>query len=219
MIMPQIERLLKLDTCLVSDALDALGMKGAVAGLQPMCPGKPIAGRVLTVKLGPPIPNAPKVHLGAAAIDIAEPGDVIVVEHRGRTDVSGWGGLLSRAAIRAQVAGVIVDGACRDIDEYRALGFPVFARAAVPHTARGRVIEHSSGEPICVADVIVHPGDIVFADGSGVVFLTQEKAEDVIALAERLHAKELLMIKAIEAGEPIKQVLGANYEDMLKEGH
>lgn len=210
------ERLLKLDTCLISDALDALGLPGAVSGISPFIDGKPIAGPVLTVKLGAPIEGGPKVHLGAGAISVAKTGDVIVVEHRGRMDVSGWGGLLSRGAQRAGVAGVVVDGACRDVDEYRALGFPVFARAGVPVTARGRVAEHDFNEPITIGGVAVYPGDTVFADGSGVVFIRAGREEEIISLAEKLFRKERLMIAAIEAGKPITEVLGADYEDMLK---
>ena len=210
-------RLLKLDTCLVSDALDALNLPGAVAGIVPFIEGKAIAGPVSTVKLGAPLEGVPKVHLGAGAIASASPGDIIVVEHRGRLDVSGWGGLLSRGAQKAGVGGVIIDGACRDVDEYRTLDFPVFARSAVPVTARGRVAEHSFNQPITIAGVAVYPGDTVFADGSVVVFIRQGREEEIIGLAEKLYRKELLMIEAIESGKPITDVLGANYEDMLKQ--
>src|SRR5439155_18151675 len=90
-----VERLLKLDTCSVSDALDKLGLPGAVIGIAPLTVRGRVAGPVLTVKLGAPMEGLPKRHLGAGAVVAAQPGDIIVVEHRGRTDVSGWGGLLS----------------------------------------------------------------------------------------------------------------------------
>lgn len=146
----------------------------------------------------------------------AEPGDIIVVEHRGRIDVSGWGGLLSRGAVRRGVAAVLVDGACRDIDESRAMGLPVFARAAVPVTARGRVAEHSFQQPITFSAVAVKPGDLVIADGSGIVFVDQARAEEIIAVAEDIFAREQLMAAAIDRGEPIGEVMSADYEDMLK---
>ena len=146
----------------------------------------------------------------------AKPGDIIVVEHRGRIDVSGWGGLLSRGAVRRGVAAVLVDGACRDIDESRALGLAVFARAAVPVTARGRVAEHSCQEPITFGAVAVKPGDLVIADGSGIVFVDQARAEDIISTAENIHAREQRMAEAIDAGRAIGEVMSADYEDMLK---
>lgn len=211
-------RLLALDTCAVSDALDKLGLPGAVIGVGSLTGPARIAGKVVTTKLGAPLPNLPKRHLGAGAVMAAEQGDVIVVEHRGRLDVSGWGGLLSRGAVRAGVAAVLVDGACRDIDESRALGLPVFARAAVPVTARGRIAEHSFQEPITFGNVAVKPGDHVFADGSGIVFIDQARAEEIVATAEDIFAREAAMAAAIDRGEKIGEVMAGNYEDMLKKG-
>jgi len=211
-----VERLTRLDTCSVSDALDKLGLQGAVIGLAALTVRGRVAGPAVTVKLGAPLEGLPKRHLGAGAVMASEPGDIIVVEHRGRLDVSGWGGLLSRGAVKKGVAAVIVDGACRDLDESLEFGLPVYARAAVPVTARGRVAEHSFNEPITVGGVAVSPGDMVLADGSGVVFLPRARAEAVIAAAEEIYAREQLMAAAIERGDPIGDVMGTDYEDMLK---
>ncbi|MFN5758201.1 MAG: RraA family protein [Sphingomonadaceae bacterium] len=209
-------RLLKFDTCTISDALDKLGLQGAVSGIAPLTTvGKRVAGRAVTVKLGAPIEGLPKRHLGAGAVMAAEAGDVVVVEHRGRTDVSGWGGLLSRGAVKKGIAGVIVDGACRDVDESRDLGLPVFARGAVPVTARGRVAEHDFNCPITIAGIALYPGDWVLADGSGVVFVGAAQVEKVLAVAEQICARETLMARAIDDGTPIGEVMDANYEDML----
>lgn len=210
------ERLLALDTPSLSDALDMLGLPGAVVGLSSLTLRARIAGRVQTVKLGAPLAGLPKRHLGSGAIVAASAGDIIVVEHRGRLDVSGWGGLLSRAAVRKGIAGVIVDGAFRDIDEGRELGLPVFGKAAVPVTARGRVAEHSFNEAITVGGIAVSPGDWVMADGSGVVFLSAARAADILSAAEDIFAREQAMARDIDAGVPIDRVMGANYEDMLK---
>lgn len=211
-----VSRLAALDACAVSDALDKLGLPGAVIGVGSLTGPARVAGRVVTTKLGAPLPGLPKRHLGAGAIMAAQAGDVIVVEHRGRADVSGWGGLLSRGAVRKGVAAVLVDGACRDIDESRTLGLPVFARTAVPVTARGRIAEHACQEPITFGSVAVKPGDLVLADGSGIVFVDQARAEDVISTAEDIFAREQMMAAAIDRGEPIGEVLSADYEDMLK---
>ena len=211
------ERLLRFDSCTLSDALDKLGLPGAVVGLSPLTlPGRRLAGRAVTVKLGAPLDGLPRRHLGAGAVMAAEAGDIIVVEHRGRTDVSGWGGLLSRGAVQKGVAAVIVDGACRDVDESRDLGLPVFARAAVPVTARGRIAEHDFNCPVTIANVAVAPGDWLVADGSGVVFVRADRLEEVISVAEEILARETLMARDIAAGVPIGEVMGASYEDMLK---
>jgi 4-hydroxy-4-methyl-2-oxoglutarate aldolase len=211
-----VARLRALDACSISDALDKLGLPGAVIGIGPMTGPAKVAGRVVTIKLGAPLADASKRHLGAGAVMAAEAGDIIVVEHRGRTDVSGWGGLLSRGAVRRGVSAVLIDGACRDIDESRELGLPIFAKAAVPVTARGRVAEHSFQEAITFGSVAVMPGDLVLADGSGIVFVSRLRAEEVISTAEDIHAREQRMAAAIDRGDQIGDVMSAEYENMLK---
>lgn len=204
---PLVERLARLDTCACSDALDRLGLAGAVLGIAPLgAPGR-IAGRVVTVKVGPRRDDAPRPHLGARAIAGAAPGEVIVVDHRGRLDVSAWGGILSTAALERGVAGVIVDGACRDLDDARALGFPVFARAGVPVSARGRIVEESWNEPVTIGNVPVAPGDYVVADASGVVFLAHARAEEVVDLATAIADREAAMADAVRKGASIVDVM------------
>lgn len=201
-------RFRRLDACAVSDALDRLGLPGAVAGITPLVPAAAmLAGPVITVRVGPRRDDRPRPHLGASAIATACPGDVIVVDHRGRLDVSAWGGILSLAAQQRGVAGVIVDGACRDIDEARALGFPLFARAAVPVTARGRIAEETCREPVAIGGVTVATGDWVVADSSGVVFVPGQRAAEVAGLAERIRAREAAMAEAVRAGQPIVEVM------------
>jgi regulator of RNase E activity RraA len=209
-------RLGRLDTCGVSDALDRLSLQGAVQGLRPMWPCPRIAGRVITVRLrrAEPGEHSPR-HLGTAAIEVGGPGSVIVIEHHDREDAAGWGGILSLAARVKGIEGVIVDGTCRDVDDSRDAGFPVYARAATPVTARGRIVEASMAEPIRVGDVVVQSGDYVIADWSGVVFVSGARAEEIIATAESLAAREAQMADAVRAGRSVVEVMGANYESML----
>jgi regulator of RNase E activity RraA len=210
-----IARLAKLDTCAVSDALDRLGLKGAVLGIHPLWPAPPVAGRCVTVKIEPVGLERPKQHLCTPAIAAAAAGDVIVVDNGGRTDAAAWGGLLSLAAKLKELAGVIVDGACRDIDESRELAFPVYGRAAVQVTARGRIMQQSFNEKIQFAGVQVHPGDLVIADGSGVVFIPRAREEEVIAQAEALARREAAMAEAIRGGRSILEVMETlGYESM-----
>lgn len=211
---PLAVRLARLDACAVSDALDKLQLPGVVTGLSSLTVRARISGRVMTVKLGPALATPSTRHLGVAAVMEANPGDVIVLENP-RPDISGWGGLLSLAAKRKNIAGVIVDGGCRDVDEAFELELPVFARAAVPLTARGRLSEHAHGEPITIGGVAVAAGDLVVADGSGVVFVTAGDAVRVIEAAEKIFEREQLMAAAINRDEPLNGVMGANYEHML----
>jgi 4-hydroxy-4-methyl-2-oxoglutarate aldolase len=211
-----IARLAKLDTCAVSDALDRLGLPGAVLGIGPLWPCQRVVGRCITVKIKPAGLEKSKQHLCTAAIAAATPADVIVVDNGGRIDVAAWGGLLSLAAKIKQVRGVIVDGACRDIDESRELAFPVYGRAAVQVTARGRIMQQSFNEEIGFAGVQVHPGDLVIADASGAVFVPHAREAEVIAQAEALAQREAAMADAIRKGRSILEVMETmGYESML----
>ncbi len=214
-----IGRLSKLDTCAVSDALDRLSLKGASFGVRPLWPCPRIVGRAVTVKIKPAGLEKPKQHLGSAAIQAARPGDIIVIDSGGRPDVSAWGGLLSLASKTKGLSGVVIDGACRDIDESREVGFPVFARAVVPMTARGRVVQDSFNQEIQFAGVQVHPGDLVIADGSGVVFIPREKEQEVIKEAEAVAQQEARMAEGIRQGLSVVEVLERlGYESMLDKG-
>lgn len=212
-----VARLRQLDACCVSDALDALGLPGAVTGIPRQSGAGVLAGRTVTVTLaaGPAPAGVPKVHLCARAIEAGEADSVIVVSHPG-VDAGGWGGVLTRAARVAGIEGVIVDGPLRDADEANSLQFPVFARANTVRTARGRVHEVATNAPVTVAGVTITPGDYVIADGSGAVFIPAAEAERVIKTAERIAAKEKLMVAALSAGKSVSAVLGADYEDMLE---
>lgn len=209
-------RLAGLDTCVVSDALDKLGLRGVAAGLSRLSTDKKLAGQVLTVKLESATGRVAERHLCTAAIETARTGDILVVEHHSRNDCAGWGGLLSRAATVKGIPGVIVDGLCRDIDESRELGFTVFARGVIPATARGRIIETDFNCRITVDSIVVHPGDWVIADGSGVVFVAPENVEAVLDQAEQLVVREATLLKEIEAGIPVSQVMSRTYEHMTR---
>jgi 4-hydroxy-4-methyl-2-oxoglutarate aldolase len=221
------ERLAQLDTCAVSDALDRLGLRGAVNGLRPLWACPRTVGRVVTVKLRRAGRDGPsghgtaghaRRHLGTAAVEAATRGDVIVVDHGGRLEAAGWGGILSLAAKVKGVAGVIVDGACRDVDEGRDVELPIYARAGTPVTARGRIVEESFNEPIRIGHVAVRPGDLVIADWSGVVFVSQDRAEEIVQAAEEIAAREAQMAEAVRAGRSVVEVMGASYEAMLDGG-
>ena len=212
-----VARLGRLDSCAVSDALDKLGLQGAVSGIHRMSTDRRIAGRVQTVTLAlaGDRPSASR-HLCTAAIEAAASGDIIVVEQRTGVDAAAWGGNLSLGAQMRGVAGVIVDGPVRDIDDSRRLDFPVFARTHTARTARGRIVEVATNETITVGDFPVSPGDYALADGSAVVFVRHAEILRVIEAAEEIMRREDAMAAAIRGGTPISQVMGANYERMLK---
>ena len=211
-----IERLAKLDTCAVSDALDSLALKGATWGIGPLWQCPRIVGRAVTMKIKPAGLQQPTQHLGTAPIEAAKPGDIIVIDNGGQLQFSCWGGLLALSARLKGVSGVVIDGACRDIDEARELNFPVYARGVVPMTARGRIMQESFNQEIQFGGVQCHPGDLVIADGSGVVIIPKEKEEDVVTAAEAIYQKEQEMAAGIRKGHSGLEMLEKlGYEQML----
>jgi 4-hydroxy-4-methyl-2-oxoglutarate aldolase len=212
-----IERLAKLDTCAVSDALDSLNLKGATWGVRPQWQCPRIVGRAVTMKIKPAGFEQPKQHLGTAPVEAAQAGDIIVIDNGGKLEFSCWGGLLALSAKLKGVSGVVIDGASRDIDEARELEFPVFARGAVPMTARGRVVQESYNQEIQFAGVQCRPGDLVIADGSGVVIVPKEKEADVVTASEAIYAKEQEMAAGIRKGySGLEMLEKLGYEQMLK---
>ena len=213
-----LSRLMKMDSCAVSDAMDSLGLAGEVTGLNNQTTKDKIVVRTLTVKLDTKAPEGRSAkHLCSGAIEMGKAGNVIVIEQSTGVDAAGWGGVLSNAAQHNGVEGVIVEGPARDIDEAAGLGFTVYARGHTARTARGRVYEQSYNTKITVGDVAVNQGDYVIADGSAVVFIPASRAEAVIKIAERIVAKEKLMTEAVRSGTPVGTVMGSNYENMLDE--
>jgi regulator of RNase E activity RraA len=151
-------------------------------------------------------------------VDASGPGKIIVIAHNGRTDVAGWGGILSRGACRNKVEGIVIDGACRDLDESRQFGLTIYGRCAVPVTARGRIIETNWNVPVKMSGIDVAPGDLVLADASGVVFVSALRATEILEIAERIAAKERLMMTKVDEGHLLGDVMGTDYESMLSEG-
>ncbi len=221
---PHVKRLRRLDACAVSDALDKLGLTGAVTGIAQRSGEGRVAGRAVTMKVGPgqPPPGPPK-HLGCTAIEQAGSDDVIVVEQRSGVEAGCWGGLLTLGAKMRGVAGVVADGPLRDVDEAIAYSFPVWSRSLTSRTARGRVVELGTQVPVTLGagpnaggEVTVHPGDYLLADRSAVIVIAAADIERVLEAAEMIVAREAAMAKAILAGTPIGQVMGGNYEHMLE---
>ena len=213
-------RLSRLDACALSDASDKLGLTACVTGLPPLSVARKIFGRVHTVKLvkkedAPPSSGKP-VHLGSNAIMACAAGEIIVVEQNTGLDAGSWGGILSLAAKLREVAGVVVDGPVRDIDEARAYDFPVYARGLTARTARSRVAEAFTNQPVRIGEVTVCPGDFVIADASGAVFIAAADIERVLQAAEMIVGREAAMAQALRDGQPVSQVMGAAYEHMLK---
>ncbi len=215
------ERLQRLDVCAVSDAMDSLGLKGWVGGLMQQASNRRIAGRVVTYRLvrASEVP-ASRSHeaqpLGIRAIEIAQPGEIIVIEQRTGIDAGSWGGILSLGAKLRHVAGVIADGPVRDIDEARGYDLPIYCRSLTALKGRGRLVEDETNGEVTIGDVKVNPGDYVIADASGVVFVAAADIDRLLAEAEAIVERETHMAQAMIEGTPIGQAMSADYEDLVR---
>lgn len=213
-----LNRLSQLDTCALSDALDKLKMTGVVMQLKQLTSTQKLFGKVVTMSLGNAVDNdshSNKSHLGAAAIDLGNEDNVIVIEHKERLDVAGWGGILSLAASKKGIKGVVIDGAVRDIDESRSINFPIYGKCVVPVTARGRIVEVAVNEPVIIGGVNVKSGDYIIGDGSGVVFIRSEVIGKVLEIAEKIVSREKAILASILNGMPVSRAMDKQYENMI----
>jgi RraA family protein len=179
-------------TAHLSDNMSRL--QGAAAALRPMHRGGRLVGVALTVRVAPG--DNLMVH---KAIDIALPGDVIVVDAGGALEQAIIGDIMASHAARRGLAGFVIDGAIRDADELRARDFPVFARGA---THRGPY-KNGPGEinvPVSIGGMVVRPCDIVVGDGDGVIAVAPADAQAVLAAAREQKNKEAATLAAIAAG-------------------
>ncbi|WP_296975553.1 RraA family protein [Thermobacillus sp. ZCTH02-B1] len=182
----------KIATPLISDNMNR--MHAISCELRPFHGGGRMAGTALTVKTRPG--DNLMVH---KAIDLAEPGDVIVVDAGGEMTHAIIGEIMVRLAVKKGLAGFVIDGCVRDTEAIREGDFPVFARGA---THRGPY-KDGPGEinvPVSVGGMVVHPGDIIVGDGDGLAVVPADIAQEILDLALAQKKREEAMFAAIEDG-------------------
>lgn len=191
----------------ISDAANQLGLQATMAHpIKPIFRAK-IVGPAVTVQEEPAEGAGAPTH-ALEAIDGAEPGSVVVIAIGEEPDVAVWGGLMTAGAHMRQLAGAVLDGAVRDVEEIeRDFGFPVFARAVSPNTTVGRYRTVAKDVPIRCGGVDVRPGDLVIGDADGVVVIPREQVGEVIDRAEEIEERERKQTAAIkEMGSLVKAV-------------
>lgn len=143
------------------------------------------------------------------ALQVAEPGDVIVVSTCGNVTSAVFGELMCHTAVAARLGGIVVDGAIRDVDGIVRLGLAAFSRAVCP----GSCDKDGPGEinvPISCGGTVVSPGDIVVGDRDGIVVVARSNAEEVLDLVAQLMERERARIAEIEAGGLFKPEIDAS---------
>nr|WP_253184470.1 dimethylmenaquinone methyltransferase [Natrialba sp. SSL1] len=164
-----------------------------------------MVGQVVTVRIPPE--DSTMVH---KATEIAEPGDVIVVDMQGHTTNAPWGEMTTRAAIESGVTGAVIDGSITDSREIDDLEFPVYARGKSARTTRlhGRGGEINS--PVQVGGSVVNPGDIAIGNEDGVLFLRREKVDEAIEYCKEVKSQEEETIEKLENGASLADLTAAN---------
>lgn len=192
-----IEEFLKLPTPNVSDALDRFKIRGGCEGILPIVEGAKLVGPAFTLKY---IPVGVTPGTVGDFIDVAKPGDVIVIDNGGRTYCTVWGDLLTVTAVKRGIAGTVIDGACRDVPKIRQLRYPIFTRGRFMMTGKDRVQLEAMNLPVSISSVQVRPGDLVVGDDSGIVVVPKEKIEEVLAIAKDIASSEDYIEKEVMAG-------------------
>ena len=202
-----LQRLAALDSNIVSDALDFLGLPGATVGLRPLWSCPPIVGRASTVLLAAKTDTAPCAHLITPVVEQINTDDRVLVIAGGIEGISCWGDILANAALAKQVRGSILDGYSRDIDGSAAIGYPVYGRGVTMISARNRVMQIAAAVTIEVAGVNVSQDDYVIADNCGTVFVPQVHIAQVVDLGERIARRQQAMLGAVRSGRSVAEVM------------
>ena len=134
---------------------------------------------------------------------------VVLVDLQGRVDVQCWGTVLATAARHFGVRGALVNGAARDVEGLRELGFGSYARGVYPSAMRGRLELVAVDEPVEIDGIGLEADSFAVADASGVVFVPSERAAESVALARELRAREEGQLRTIAAGADPRAVLRA----------
>jgi regulator of RNase E activity RraA len=196
----------------VSDAVELVtGRSGTMGHDMKLVVGKPMVGRAVTSLARPAPPEGATPALATKhsveMIDAAKPGEVGVIVMEGTLDIAAMGNLMGTAAVVRGMAGMVLDGAIRDVWDIRRMGLTVYARSATPRTAVGHYATVARNVPVECGGVTVRPGDIVVADEDGVVVVPQERAAEVLKKAQEIDDRERGMFPFIREHKSIQKAI------------
>jgi len=182
---------------------DANGGRGVMdAGIHPLDRHMQMAGRALTVACA--AGDNLTIH---KAVVLAQPGDVLVINCGGYLNAGVFGEMLALSCMAKGIAGVVIDGSCRDVNDLIELGFPTFVRGVNPRGTIKDTCGAVGGEVLC-GGVTVRSGDVVVGDCDGVVVIPQEEAEEILDKALAKKKREDEMRPLLRAGGTTAELLG-----------
>ncbi|MCL7410901.1 MAG: bifunctional hexulose-6-phosphate synthase/ribonuclease regulator [Methanosarcinaceae archaeon] len=179
---------------------DAMHRKGAMQNIRSMVKGKKMVGKAVTVQT-----FAGDWAKPVEAIDVADPGEVLVI-YNGSDHVAPWGGLATLSCLNKGIAGVVIDGAVRDIDEIEQLDLPVFASRCVPNAGEPKGFGEINAEIVCGAQT-VKPGDYIVGDDNGVVVVPKERAYEIARRAKEVEKTERRLYDEIRKGRTLSEIM------------
>jgi RraA family protein len=178
---------------------DVAGRRGALNGrISPLAPSMRFVGPAITVEVRPG--DNLMIH---AALAIAQPGDVIVVDGKGDLSSALMGEIMCQQAAALGVAAVVIDGAVRDSEAIRELGFPMYAAGLNPNGPT-KFVPGRVNHPISIGGVTVNPGDLVVGDADGVTVIERDKAAAMLPLAAEKLASETKRIADIKSRKALR---------------
>lgn len=203
MTLDPLSRLASHSTAAVSDALDELGVNGYLPGIvaRRHDQGR-VAGHALPVRFTPKADDPGAYRFGGGVgkpleqvLKTMADGDIVVIDLGGSDRAAAWGGLASRLAQRRGVRGTVMWGCCRDVEEIRAIGYPVWSAHVSPRRSRNDFTFGSVNETISIGSVTIGPKDYMLADADGVLCIPRAHIGAVLDLADRVEMQE----RALEA--------------------
>ena len=178
---------------------DVAGRRGALSGrIAPLAPSMRFAGPAITVEVRPG--DNLMIH---AAMAIAQPGDVLVIDGKGDLSSALMGEIMSQQCVAIGVVGVVIDGAVRDSEALRELGLPMFAAGLNPNGPT-KFVPGRLNHPISIGGVSVNPGDLVVGDADGVTVIERDKAAAMLPLAAAKVAAETQRIADIKSRKALR---------------
>lgn len=195
---------------LLGDAMNRSNIM--TAAIKPIAPATRLAGQARTVSA-----MAGDNGIIHAAIPYLRAGEVLVVDAARVEDVAVWGEIMTHAAMQRGVAGLVLDGAIRDVEAIREMGFPVYCRAVVPrgpHKGFGGTID----APIACGGVPVAPGDLIVGDDDGIAVVPLDTVDAVLAGARAAAVREQETIAKIKRGATTAELLGIAEPEVVGEG-
>lgn len=178
---------------------DVAGRRGTLDGrIAPLTRSTRLAGAAFTVEVRPG--DNLMIH---AAMQLAKPGDVLVIDGKGDTSCALMGTIMMNACLQLGIAGVVIDAAVRDSEEIVEMGYPVYSVGTNPNGPT-KYVPGRINHPVSVGGVTVNPGDLVIGDADGVTIIERDKAPFMLELAAKKVADEQARIAAIKQGKDLK---------------